>query len=320
MSVRLNGVSVEHDGSGASGLALAAHPSDVSSRQDFRSVLHSSNLAVVENTSMSGRLPPPWGYEPAYQIGLTYAGLFVYSVGRRQWLIDANKALFISPGWEFEEAHPVSGLGHAAILINPARDVIEELCGLPGPNKNSAFLAGSVQSSFRLRLLTQWMLSHGPENGETLPNDEWVVRALELAMHGRPVRSRPCTRTVERAKEFLHAHGCERMSLEEIARSVGVSPIYLTQEFTRSEGMPLYRYQLALRLGRALLELPHTENITALALDLGFSSHSHFTYVFRKAFGLTPSKYRDTGRSPGQFASAARIFDKVSTRRIRRAA
>lgn len=319
--MRLNGVPVERDGSEALRLSLAAHAyGEPASRQDFRRVLHSSNLALVENTSLSGRLTPPRGYEPAYQVGLTYSGLFVYSVGRRKWSIDANKALFISPGWEFEEAHPVGGLGHAAILINPARQVIEELCGLPGPNKNSAFLAGAVQSTLRLRLLTQWMLSQGSDNRETLPNDEWVVRALELAMHGRPVRSRPCSRTVERAKEFLHAHGCERISLEEIARSVDVSPIYLTQEFTRSEGMPLYRYQLALRLGRALLELPHSDNITALALDLGFSSHSHFTYVFRKAFGLTPSKYRGTGGSPSQFASAARIFDRVSTRRIRRAA
>jgi AraC-like DNA-binding protein len=45
-------------------------------------------------------------------------------------------------------------------------------------------------------------------------------------------------------------------------------------------------------LNRALLDLPHCDSITDLALDLGFSSHSHFTSVFRKAFGMTPSQYR----------------------------
>jgi AraC-like DNA-binding protein len=54
----------------------------------------------------------------------------------------------------------------------------------------------------------------------------------------------------------------------------------------------MYRYQLRLRLSRALLELPHCNDITGLALDLGFYSHSHFSNSFRKAFGMTPSSYR----------------------------
>jgi AraC-like DNA-binding protein len=47
-----------------------------------------------------------------------------------------------------------------------------------------------------------------------------------------------------------------------------------------------------LRLARALVELPYSTDITSLALDLGFSSHSHFTLAFRSAFGCTPSEFR----------------------------
>jgi AraC-like DNA-binding protein len=46
-----------------------------------------------------------------------------------------------------------------------------------------------------------------------------------------------------------------------------------------------------LGLARALAELPHADDLTALALDLGFSSHSHFSAVFRRTFGLTPSRF-----------------------------
>jgi AraC-like DNA-binding protein len=38
--------------------------------------------------------------------------------------------------------------------------------------------------------------------------------------------------------------------------------------------------------------LPERDDITDPALDLGFSSHRHFTASFRSAFGLTPSAYR----------------------------
>jgi AraC family transcriptional regulator len=71
----------------------------------------------------------------------------------------------------------------------------------------------------------------------------------------------------------------------------------LTDAFRRVEGTPLHRYLTRLRLARALDELPHAEDLTQLALDIGFSSHSHFTAAFRRAFGCTPSEFRQTTRS-----------------------
>ena len=68
--------------------------------------------------------------------------------------------------------------------------------------------------------------------------------------------------------------------------------------------MPLYRYQTLLRLGRALERLPEREDITDLAFELGFSSHSHFTAVFRSELGMTPSSYRAQART-GVTAAAA---------------
>jgi AraC-like DNA-binding protein len=80
---------------------------------------------------------------------------------------------------------------------------------------------------------------------------------------------------------------------------VGASPVYLSQEFTRTQGVPLYRYLMGLRLNRALLELPHCNDITGLAVYLGFSSHSHFSATFRRFFGMTPAEFRDFGAGEG---------------------
>jgi AraC-like DNA-binding protein len=73
---------------------------------------------------------------------------------------------------------------------------------------------------------------------------------------------------------------------------VGVSPVYLTQAFKRVEDVPLYRYHLRLRLARALDLLADYDDLTDLALDLGFTSHSHFTAAFRKVYGVTPSAFQ----------------------------
>jgi AraC-like DNA-binding protein len=80
-----------------------------------------------------------------------------------------------------------------------------------------------------------------------------------------------------------------RWTLAEIAAETGASPVYLTQVFQQVEGVPLYRYQLRLRLARALDLLDRYEHLTPLALDLGFSSHSHFSAAFKQAYGRSPS-------------------------------
>ena len=72
------------------------------------------------------------------------------------------------------------------------------------------------------------------------------------------------------------------------------SPVYLTQVFQRSEGMPLYRYHLRLRLARALDLIAHYDDLSALAAELGFASHSHFTAAFRQAYGRSPTVFRES--------------------------
>jgi AraC-like DNA-binding protein len=85
--------------------------------------------------------------------------------------------------------------------------------------------------------------------------------------------------------------------LAEIAAEVRGSPVYLTQVFQQVEGLPLYRYQLRLRLARALDLLAHCDDLTDLSQDLGFSSHSHFSAAFRLAYGRSPSEFRRSALS-----------------------
>ena len=99
-------------------------------------------------------------------------------------------------------------------------------------------------------------------------------------------------RVVDRAKIVLASDLGRRWTLGEIGAELGISPVYLTQLFRQVEGVPLYRYQLRLRLARALDLLPRCEDLTMLALELGFSSHSHFTAAFRQAFGRPPAHFR----------------------------
>src|ERR1700730_9588289 len=93
------------------------------------------------------------------------------------------------------------------------------------------------------------------------------------------------------APDDRHGGGMERGMRRRMEASV-----YLTQAFQQIEGLPLYRYQLQLRLARALDLLGDNADLTSLALDLGFSSHSHFSAAFKRAYGQTPSAFQRSAR------------------------
>jgi len=119
-----------------------------------------------------------------------------------------------------------------------------------------------------------------------------VRRALgERTSHGASSTT-GCQKLVDRAKLVLSSDLARRWTLADVAAEVGVSPVYLTQVFQKVEGTPLYRYQLRLRFARALDLIADSDDLTALSLELGFSSHSHFSAAFRQSYGRTPAEFQ----------------------------
>jgi AraC-like DNA-binding protein len=121
-----------------------------------------------------------------------------------------------------------------------------------------------------------------------------VHRALGPRTTHTPGASPGRQRLADRAKLVLASDPARRWTLADIAAEMRCSPVYLTQVFQQVEGLPLYRYQLRLRLARALDLVAQYEDLTALSLDLGFSSHSHFSAAFRQAYGRSPSEFRES--------------------------
>ena len=101
-------------------------------------------------------------------------------------------------------------------------------------------------------------------------------------------------RLVGRARAFLDAHLAETVGLESVARDAGTSLYHLCRVFREQTGLTMHAYRTRQRLGHALDRLVSgsSTDLTELALDLGFSSHSHLSRTFQKQMGVPPSAIR----------------------------
>ncbi len=285
------------------GTAASAHPD---AEPEVRAtVLLSTRAFVVRDVCCRGacRHAGPEECAEATELVFPYRGVFARQVGRDQAIGEANQVLLFNEGQGYRVSHPVDG-GDSSLSLALDETILRELA--PQPFVAPGPVLTFHHQSLRLDAAAQAMaarLRHGLRGGwlEPLAAEGLALSLVERALGPRtahaPGGSPGRRRLADRAKLALASDLGRRWTLAEVAAEVGGSPVYLTQVFRAVEGLPLYRYQLQLRLARALEELPRCEDITALALDLGFSSHSHFTAAFRQAYGRSPSAFQRSVRA-----------------------
>jgi AraC-like DNA-binding protein len=136
---------------------------------------------------------------------------------------------------------------------------------------------------------------------EALDVEERVVdlldRVLNLAYGDRARSTTPqlprASDLADAAKQWVAPRVAQRLTLTRIAAALGVSVFHLCRSFRRATGLTLHGYRDEVRLRMALERLEQGEgDLTRLGLELGYSSHSHFTAAFRRSFGRPPSAAR----------------------------
>ena len=269
-----------------------------------RTCLFELELGLVEDVRAVGALNEDEGEEFSadFQVAFPYRGVFVWHVGRDEVVGDANQALFVTGGERYRMSQPVAG-GYAELIVTPAPSIVMELGHSSGGalashalfRRRSRRVNPSLQS-LRAQILVRAL---GASTHDALASEEMVLALLRSALDDDAPRHNPARSTqrlIARTKAYLEAEQAHAIRLADVGIAVGASPVYLTQVFRAVEGVPLHRYLTQLRLARALVELSHSEDLTELALELGFSSHSHFSARFRAAFGTTPSRFRQQAR------------------------
>jgi AraC-like DNA-binding protein len=123
-----------------------------------------------------------------------------------------------------------------------------------------------------------------------------ILRLVELSGGGKPDWHDDASvfdrRTLLNLVAYVDEHLRIAPSLSEMSVLAGMSPSHFARKFRQSTGLSLSRFVNRRRILRSLETLKTDASLVSIALDLGFSSQSHFTRLFSGLTGMTPAKYR----------------------------
>lgn len=98
---------------------------------------------------------------------------------------------------------------------------------------------------------------------------------------------------IQQTIEYIDEHLDEEINIDRLAKLASLSQFYYQRLFRRLVKKPVAEYVKLRRMAKATEALTQKDQrILDVALDLGFSSHEHFTRTFKDTFGMTPEEYR----------------------------
>jgi AraC-like DNA-binding protein len=278
-------------------------------------VLYESPLVSVSdyNCRILRGGPQNEEYNNSNSVVLMRHGAFCKHFGRHSVTATVNQSVFFSKDSTYQVSHPADCGDRGTIFhLSPRilKDIIRELDPAVDEALDYAFpfVTGPCSNDvfWRHRELITKLENADIEPLEPLWADvtaiQLIAEVLEAAyvQHGSPRKQRrqgtdaDHTERAESAKTYLASRLSERITLDDVARAVHSSPFNFARIFQQQTGVPVHRYLTQLRLRVSLERLTDgADDITALALEMGFSSHSHFTETFRREFGCTPSEVRN---------------------------
>jgi AraC-like DNA-binding protein len=100
-----------------------------------------------------------------------------------------------------------------------------------------------------------------------------------------------------KARNFIHAHSNEELSLGKVARAANTSPNYFSEKFKEATGTTFVSYVARARFEKAAALLRESDlRVSEIAFATGFQSLSQFNRVFKKSSGKSPTEYRAAAR------------------------
>lgn len=246
-------------------------------------------------------------YQESFSIAYIRKGNFQFKVFRND--LDAHHGLFLlnKPGYEYRVGHIHNMPDECTIFSLPA-DSLKLLKEQTKPlswffnNRDiqSILIKATPETEYLHYCILGLVLKHQfPRLKAELLMTELFI--MVLSSHEKPQCSpglnyrqkRNYLPAIESIKQFINENFTEDISLTQLAEIGCMSPFHFNRLFKKITLITPYQYLLRVRLRQAHLDLCNTSlPITEVAFSSGFNSLEHFSAMYKKIYGKTPSAVR----------------------------
>lgn len=252
--------------------------------------INTSGFILTETTHQPNHQLPRHNHELT-NIAFVLNGSFSEILDRR--LIDCYpQSVLVKPAGE-AHANRYGSHGMRCLLVEIRPSKIEALGSWSQVLDQVRHVRGGTLSALGMRLYKEFRLM---DQASPLAIEGLVLEVVADLSRLSSLRSgRKRTRWLEQAREILHAHSSETIRLNDIARAVGIHPVHLAREFRNVYGCTPGEYLRLLRIEFCCRRLQSSDaSLVQIALSAGFSSQSHFSRMFKRYTGTTPTEFRSS--------------------------
>jgi AraC-like DNA-binding protein len=265
-----------------------------------RVIAEGQGWTVAEYLCCAGPGDPPFEERhERFAVVAVAEGTFRYRTDAGEALLHPGAVMLANAASCYECGHE-HGVGDRCVSVHYAPTLFEEIATSVAGSSRTRFTAAMLPALSGLAPATVAVERLAAAPVEPAPTEELALVFAErtlAALAAAPPRCRlhwADARRVSAVLRHVEAEATSRVTLADMAALAGLSSYHFLRTFRRVTGSTPYRYLLELRLRRAATCLVETcEPVSAIAFDAGFGDLSTFNGQFRRAFGMTPTAYRE---------------------------
>jgi AraC family transcriptional regulator len=245
-----------------------------------------AGFTLREMVHEPGTRVPRHSHERAH-VAFVLRGAFTERCERRELACRPLSVSFLAPG-----------LTHSDDFQDRVRCLLVEIA--PGqldrlrevlPMRDPVFLQGGTAAWLLMRLYQE---ARETDAASALAVEGLALEVLAAVSREQSASSMGCPpRWLMRAKGLIDARFRESRTHDELAKAVGVHPVHLANQFRKHFNRTIGEHVRGLRIEHATRQLATSDvPLAEIALSSGFADQSHFSKVFKRLAGTTPSQFR----------------------------